>query len=195
MSVFKNKRALALVLAVVMAVSVFAVSAYAVTTQQNPLPIDYYDQLWYLDTGLDPYTDQWIDIFGSEYGHDTIQELVYNEGADELILVLHPQYYHEDDINWEEPEDISGVLTIFDIEFWDETANQGNGGWVGGLLYGGAAFVPADYLFRNGGESGTEYYYKCKLTVAYTDSNGDVDVFSPPNDGVAYLYIPSELFF
>jgi hypothetical protein len=184
---------MALALAVIMSVSLFALSASA-DLQSSPLPIDIEDQLWYLDTGLDPLTDHWADPFGTEYAHDTIQEIIYTDYTNELLLVVHPQYYHDplEDPNWEDPNDISGVFTIFDLQVWD----AGNGAWVSGVLYGGIAVISANYLFNDGGEYGDQYYYKCKLTGAYTDAEGDVDILTPPTvDEVIYLHIPTEIFY
>jgi hypothetical protein len=198
MSVFKSKRALALVLAIVMAMSVFAVSAYATSPSVGVSP-DPNDQLWYLNTGFTD-DDQWFDgtINDSAYAHDTLQEVVIDSSVDpyEYVFVIHPQYYHDGYINYEDPTDATKTFAITNFKVWNENGGV-NGEWVDGLVEGGTAVVPVTYSLSKG----TQLYLRCQLeavlidlvTGVRTELIPNLDNPNPDEVGVAYLLIPDNI--
>jgi hypothetical protein len=161
---FINKRVMALALAVIMSVSLFALSASATSPEigVNPSPNVL---LWYADQN---FATWWPSSSSgpklTAYGYDTLQEIVYTYGTtpedDTIDFVLHPQYYHNpnDPIDWEEPKDAIASFEIISFEVWDESAY---------------AYVPlvnnstsAEYVLYN--VSGAPYL-QCYVSAVYTD--------------------------
>jgi hypothetical protein len=187
MSVFKNKRALALVLAIVMAMSVFAVSAYA-TSPVNSVNPGQNDLLWWAD---EDFTVGFVDSSGdgTYWGYDTLQIVDIDTSVNpyEFVFIIHPQYYHEPDPlgpNWEDPDNAIGVFAITDFKVWNPLASD-NGEWVDGLVEGGTAVVPSSYLQFN---DELDPYFLCELSGMYLDLTTDTyQTFTLEN---AYLQIP-----
>jgi hypothetical protein len=181
MSVFKNKRALALVLAIVMAMSVFAVSAYATSPGVGVIP-DQDDQLWYLTTGFTA-ADQWFDPYDTEYGHDTLQVVVldYQPSPEELVFVFHPQYYHEDVVDYEDPTGAIGVFALTGFEVFNPNVGE-YGDWIN-PVQGGSAIVSLDCLQSTGGTDPVLYLECRNLTAVFVDIDTGIPQTLTPNEG------------
>jgi hypothetical protein len=181
MKKYLNMRVTALALAIIMAVSVSAISVSAASPAvgYNPYPDEL---LWWTDsTFTTPFSDG-TGVEGSAYGYDTIQEIVYDSEADEIIYVLHPQYYHDTERpDWENPDGAIGVFTITSIQV---SADDGTT-WVTVT----DETVPESYVKYNGDN---EPYLFCTVNALYVDLDTKIPTSITLNN--AYLEIPEGVF-
>jgi hypothetical protein len=162
MKKYLNMRVTALALAIIMAVSVSAISVSAASPNVGVNP-DPDELLWYADEDFDTY---WPSTTGgtklTAYGYDTIQEIVYTEGeapaVDTIDLVLHPQYYHDEYIDWENPSSAIGSFEILSLNVW----NNADSVWEPVI----DASVPAAYVLKNDDDKA---YLKFQVTAVYID--------------------------
>jgi uncharacterized protein (UPF0297 family) len=174
-----SKKILALVLALAMAFSVMAVSAYAASDEVG-VPIPWTTQLWWQDTEFTVEFTQVLTISGVdttfELGYNTIQEVVLR-GSD-YILSAHPQYFP----NYDNYVTADYVMELRSIAVWDSD----NEVYVD-CYNSGFAIIPEEYtLYNDLGDP----YLQC-IIFSYIE---DIDTgdFIPArwNGQVAYFAIP-----
>jgi hypothetical protein len=116
-----SKKILALVLALAMAFSVMAVSAYAASDGVGVAPLT---QLWYTNTSFSDEYPQELDIKNSsglivptefELGNNTIQKFVLDGST--YVLATHPQYFGLG--SYDDESTAQYIMEIRNILVWD----------------------------------------------------------------------------
>ncbi|MDR1065724.1 MAG: hypothetical protein LBL25_05085 [Oscillospiraceae bacterium] len=184
-----SKRVISLAIAVVMAVSLFALSASAASPGIGVKPNT---ELWWADDTLATpfYVDLVIDgeTETFEIGINTIQEFVL-EGSN-YVISTHPQYFGGND-----PDDEAGAWWVFQlssISVWDEQ----NQSWTGNLLRGGEARIRSGFALPD--PITDPQYFLCQVegTIFYVGPDPDPDPVPadiPVYWETAYLEIPSQV--
>jgi len=175
-----SKKILALVLALAMAFSVMAVSAYAASDEVG-VPIDPDEQLWYTDNtfALTSMFEQTLIIDDEpDYfilGYNTIQEVVHKDGY--YYLTVHPQYFPE----YDEYETADYVM-----EFNSITVMNTDGHYVE-CLDGGIAKIPEAYALP----IGSQIYLKCIVLSTILNVETNEEIPASWNNLEAYFAIPA----
>jgi hypothetical protein len=142
------------------------------------------DLLWWSD---DVFHTGFVDTsgYGTYWGYDTLQIVALDGSVDpeEVIFILHPQYYHDSvTTNWEDPTNAIGVFAVTNFTVWDDSESE----WVDGLVTGGTAAVPVTYVLEN--ENGDPYFL-CNLDGMYLNLRTGARTAISLED--AYLEIPA----
>ncbi|MDR1330330.1 MAG: hypothetical protein LBK23_12095 [Oscillospiraceae bacterium] len=181
---YVNKRVISLALAVVMAVSLFALSASANGIGVPPganlwWPDDTFSAPFYVDLVIDGETEEF------ELGPNTIQEFV-REGSN-YVISTHPQYFGG--VDYDDEANAWWVFQLSTISVWDDQNQE----WTGNLLRGGEAKIWGGYALPD--PIGDPVYFLCQVegNIFYVGPDPSPD---PIPDDIsifweqAYLQIP-----
>jgi hypothetical protein len=197
MKQFSKKRLTSLILAVVMTVSAFALSAYANGGLSADAPEVGWApgenaQFWYTNTALDVEFMQELTISGTlemlPSGRNTIQEYVHinNASGNFYAITTHPQYYGTTQ-DYDDQVDAQYVMQITGLYVWDKVAN----GYVD-CFATDFGIIPAKYAVAEPTEEDPGYF-QCAVFAKIMNLETGAVFDADWNDSKIYLEIPAGL--